>query len=68
MLEHCLDDRYVHIIVAANFTKDVASGNEVEETEENMKQNHTLLSDPPKPVVLGILHLIAILSKQHNTV
>lgn len=60
-----------HIIVAANGTKDVAFGNEVEEIEENIKQDHTLLSDLPKPVVLAILHLIihliVILSKQHNT-
>lgn len=66
MLEHCLGDRYVQIIVAENFTKYVASGNEVEETEENIKQNHTLLSDPPKTVVLGILHLIVIVSTQHS--
>lgn len=68
MLEHCLGDRYANIIVAANSTKDVASGNEAEKIEENIKQDHTLLSYPCKPAVLEILHLKAILSKHHNRV
>lgn len=66
MLEHCLG--MSHIIVAANSIKDMAVGNEVEEIEENIKQDHTLLCDPPKPVVIGILHLIVTLSKEHNTI
>lgn len=38
MLEHCLGDRYAHVIVAANSTKeDVASGNEVEEIRGKSK-------------------------------
>lgn len=68
MLQHCMDDRYAHVIVAANSTQDVAPRNKVEEIEENIKQGHTLLSDPPKPVVLGIPHLTVILNKQHKTV
>lgn len=67
ILKHRLGDKYAHIIIATNSTKDVPSGNEVKDIEENIKQDHTLLSDPPKHVVLRILNLIVILSK-HKTV
>lgn len=39
VLEHCLGNSYAHIIMAENSTKDVTSGNKVEETEENIKQD-----------------------------